>query len=758
MYTFLAILALLASVVILVGYVPPIRRAVVTRGLFTWYKKVLPPMSSTEREAIYAGDTWHEADLFQGRPNWDSLLANPKPTLTAAEQKFIDTEVVELCNLLDEWQVTHHDLDLPKNVWQFIKDKGFFGLHIPKAYGGMEFSALASSTIVQKIATKSLSASVTVMVPNSLGPAELLLEYGTDTQREKYLHRLATGAEIPCFGLTAPDAGSDASSIIDSGIITRGDYGKEKNILGIKLNFHKRYITLAPIATLIGLAVKLYDPEKLLGDKQDLGITVVLVPRDVPGIDIGKRHFPLNQGFMNGPIRGDGIFVPLDAIIGGPERIGRGWQMLVECLAAGRGVSLPAIGAAVAKHCYRTTGAYAKLRRQFNLSIGKFEGVADVLANIGGYTYLLEATRRLTCGAIDQKHKPSVITAICKYHMTEIGRKIINDSMDIHAGRGIQLGPHNYLGRYYEGVPVCITVEGANILTRCLMIFGQGAIRCHPYVLQEMEAVASDDVYAFDKAMAKHIGYVIKNFLRLEGHAITGTLLCSKPAKTRWSYYYRQLSFMSVGLAVTSDLSMLILGGSLKRKENLSARLGDILSYLYLASAILKYSHDHHDSDEDAKYVKWSLDYCLQQIHQAFLYFTLNFPNKFIGTYLRWVIIPSWRNYKLPKDSDGLKIAEHMMQPSEFRERLTSDCIDNGIELAWRKMLEVEPLLKKIDKAIKDNLIKKHDLFANKIAVAVQHNLITTTEAQQLQEFEEMRVDAMRVDEFTNAELTGKKR
>lgn len=749
--TLLALLLLVGTI----ATVPAWRRLLCTQWLFKWFQRRLPPMSATEREAIYAGDTWYETELFQGKPDWSQLLANPMPKLSEREQVFLNNEVEQLCAMVDEWQVLRN-LDLPPAVWQFIKQAGFFGLHIPKEYGGLGFSALASSTIVQKIATKSLTAAVTVMVPNSLGPAELLLKYGTDAQRKQYLHNLARGVEVPCFGLTAPDAGSDASAITDSGIITRGNFGGQQNVLGLKLNWDKRYITLAPVATLIGLAVKVYDPDHLLGDQPELGITVVLVPRDLPGIEIGHRHFPLNQAFMNGPIRGKDVFVPLDAIIGGKERIGRGWQMLVECLAAGRGISLPALSTATGKHCFRTTGAYAKLRRQFNLPIGKFEGVSTALARIGGFTYLLEATRLLTLTAIDQGHKPAVVTAICKYHMTEMGRHVVNDAMDIHAGRAIQLGPRNYLANYYIGTPVSITVEGANILTRCLMIFGQGAIRCHPYILAEMEAGATQNLLAFDQAITKHISYFVQNFAKLKWHALTGTLLCSKPAHTRWGYYYRQLSFLSLGLACSADLAMLILGGNLKRKENLSARLGDVLSYLYMASAVLKYHQDHKENSEDVPYVEWALQHCLQQIQHAFLYLSVNFPQRWLGACLRWLIIPPWRNYRMPSDQLHLEISSDMMQDSALRARLTNYCLDDKIEEVWRAGLAVEPLLVKIDHAVKQKMLPKQANYAAQLRAAFEQKLLTAAELKQLQDFEDMRLQAMRVDEFTNAELMGK--
>lgn len=762
---FLYLLIVLAGAFGIILSVSTLRTSLVSKFIFVWFSKIMPPMSATEREAIAAGDVWHEADLFRGNPNWHKLLANPKPTLTAQESDFLHRQVEELCAMIDDWQISHTALDLPAEVWAYIKREKFFGLHIPKSYGGLGFSALASSTIVQKISTRSLSAAVTVMVPNSLGPAELLLEYGTDEQRNKYLPGLALGEEIPCFGLTSPEAGSDAGALIDSGVITYGTYGKQKNVVGIKLNWNKRYITLAPVATLIGLAVKLYDPEHILGSNEELGITVVLVPTKTPGIEIGKRHFPLNQPFMNGPTRGHDVFVPLDCVIGGEKQIGKGWQMLVECLAAGRGISLPALGTATGKHCYRMVGAYAKIRQQFNLSIGKFEGVASAMAEIGGYTYMLEAMRLLTLGALDQKVRPAVVTAICKYHMTEMARKVINHAMDIHGGRGIILGPRNYLGRIYEGIPISITVEGANILTRCLMIFGQGAVRCHPFVRAEMEAVANPDPNAglqqFDQAFWAHVRYTITNMCRLFFHSLTFTLFCSAPENMPERKYYRQISFLSIALACCADIAMAVLGGNLKRKENLSARLGDVLSYLYIGSSLLKYSLDHAHPKDDEAHLTWSLQYCLYQTQRALNGFLANFPSRIIGKVMQWIIFPPWRNYPYPKDALGLQISNAMMQDTELRERLTAFCYGGTqphdpvyrVEAAWYKMLHAEPVFAKIDAAVKQNKINRKNSLLEKTHAALQQKIITQHEANLVAEFLTLQADAVQVDEFTTKEL-----
>lgn len=761
MAKWILILVLLLVAIGVIVTVVALRRLLITRWVMRWFKKVLPPMSVTEQEAIDAGDTWHEADLFQGKPNWDNLLAFPKPTLSKKEQDFLNNEVQTFCDMVDDWKITHHDYDLTEQAWNYLKTAGFFGLHIPPEFGGLGFSALASSTIVQKVATKSPTAAVIVMVPNSLGPAELLLNYGTEEQKTKYLHKLAKGVEVPCFGLTSPVAGSDAGAIVDVGIVVRGDFNGQSNVLGLRLNWDKRYITLAPIATVIGLAVKVKDPDHLLGQKVDLGITVVLMPTDLPGIEIGKRHFPLNQPFMNGPTRGHDVFVPLDFVIGGTERIGKGWLMLVECLAAGRGISLPAVSTATGKHCFAVTGAYAKLRQQFGLSIGKFEGVAAALTRIGGYTYMLEATRVLTLGAIDQKFRPSVVTAIAKFHMTETARKVINDSMDIHGGRGVMLGPRNYLARTYEAVPISITVEGANILTRCLIIFGQGAIRCHPYVLKEMMAVMNPDqkkgLEQFDAAFSAHVCYSISNYFKLLGHSLTAMIFCSTSTKDPvWSKYYKRLSFFSLALACCADMAMLCLGGNLKRKENLSARLGDVLSYLYMASAVLKYNYDHGGQTEEKIYVQWVLDYCLYNIQVALEGLLLNFPIPILGRPLKWLILPVGRNFRLPKDDVDLLISKHMMETSNLRDRLIQNCIPVAkVEQSWRKMLEVEPISNLIEQAVKQGKIAKSIGKTEQVNHAIAQKIISEQEAEAMREFIAMQLDVLQVDEFTQSELTG---
>jgi acyl-CoA dehydrogenase len=495
----------------------PLRQSLVTRPFMKIYRRMLPAMSATEREALEAGTVWWDGELFTGKPDWSKLLSAKAPKLTAEEQAFLDGPCEELCRMIDDFDITHRRGDMPPEVWDFLKRNGFFAMIIGKKYGGLEFSAYAHSCVLAKLSTRSAVVSSTVAVPNSLGPGELLQHYGTDEQKNYYLPRLARGEDIPCFALTGPRAGSDAASLPDSGVVCRGMW-QGREIVGLKLNFSKRYITLAPVATVIGLAFRMFDPDRLLGSTTDIGITCALIPRETPGISIGRRHFPLNVPFQNGPIKGTDVFVPLDYIIGGPKMAGQGWRMLVEQLSVGRCISLPSSGTGGGKAAVFATGAYARIRRQFNMPIGKFEGVESVLAKMVGLTYTMDAARSVTAGAIDGGERPSVPSAMLKYHVTEMSRQIANDAMDIHGGKGICLGPRNYLGRGYQVVPVAITVEGANILTRSLIIFGQGAIRCHPYVFKEMEAARNTNraqgIKDFDSALLGHVGFTLSNAVR----------------------------------------------------------------------------------------------------------------------------------------------------------------------------------------------------------------------------------------------------
>jgi acyl-CoA dehydrogenase len=663
-------------------FMPAFRRGLISDRLLTWFRRVLPQVSQTEQEALDAGTVWWDGELFSGKPAWEKLLATPQPRLNSEEQAFVEGPVEELCRLCDDWEITHELNDLPENVWQFIKSHGFLGMIIPKEYGGLGFSAFAHSQVIQKLATRNATACVSVMVPNSLGPAELLLHYGTDQQKNYYLPRLAKGLEMPCFALTSPDAGSDAGGIPDFGVVCKGVHDGV-NTLGIRVTWDKRYITLGPVATLLGLAFKLYDPEGLLGDERDIGITLALIPTNHPGVNIGRRHFPLNSSFMNGPNSGDDVFIPLDWVIGGREYAGQGWRMLMESLAAGRSISLPSSSAGAAKIAARTTGAYARVRSQFKLPIGKFEGVDEAMGRIGGHTYAIESARRLTAGAVDLGEKPSVISAIVKYHATERGRQVINDAMDVHGGKGICLGPNNYLGRAYQQIPIGITVEGANILTRTMMIFGQGAIRCHPYVLKEIAAAGeSDSARAsedFDAAFWGHAGFFVSNVARSLLLGLTGARLTRAPGAPALKRYYQQFTRMSAAFAFAADLSMMFLGGNLKRKEKLSGRLGDILSQLYLASAVLKRFEDDGRQKDDLPLVHWALKDALARIQQAFYGVFENFPNRYAAIVMRLTVFPWGRVFSEPEDDLGSEIARLMMEPSEARERLSNN------SFVWRK-------------------------------------------------------------------------
>ena len=648
------------------------RRNVLSRPLLELFRRILPRMSQTEREALEAGTVWWDAELFSGRPNWHRLLEFPQPRLSEAERAFLDGPVEALCTMLDDWRITRELEDLPPEVWRFMKEKGFFGLVIPKAYGGLEFSALGHSEVVMRIASRSVTAAVTVMVPNSLGPAELLLHYGTAEQKDHYLPRLARGEEIPCFALTGPRAGSDAGAMPDTGVVCKGEF-QGKEVLGIRLNWDKRYITLAPVATVLGLAFKLYDPDHLLGETEDLGITCALIPTDTPGVEIGARHHPLDIPFQNGPTRGRDVFIPVDWIIGGAERAGQGWRMLMERLAVGRGISLPALSTGAGKLACRATGAYARIRRQFKLPIGRFEGVEEALARIAGYTYMMDAARSLTATAVDLGEKAAVVSAIVKYNLTEYMRRAVNDAMDVQGGSGICLGPRNLLGRAYQAVPISITVEGANILTRSLIIYGQGAIRCHPYVLEEMHAAADTGPEAlerFDAALVGHIGFVLGNLSRMVFLGLSHGHLARAPGGAG-RRHYQHLTRLSAAFAFLSDVAMLVLGGSLKRREKITGRFADALSHLYLASAVLKRFEEQGHPAADRPLMHWACRHALHQIQEALDGLLRNFPYR-LGWLLRPLVFPLGRRFPPPADRLGHLAAQVLLAPGEARDRLTA--------------------------------------------------------------------------------------
>lgn len=741
--------------------IPAVRLKLITQPIFKLFRRVLPPISKTEQEAIEAGDVWWEKDLMSGQPEWKKLLAMPKPSLSEAEQSFIDNQVETLCAMLNDWRDVYEAKRIPQAVWDYLKQERFLGLIIPKQYGGLEFSHLAHSTIVAKIASRSISSAVNVMVPNSLGPAELLIRYGTEEQKQYYLPRLAEGDEIPCFALTGNEAGSDAGAISDHGVVCYDQYNNKK-VLGIRLSWEKRYITLAPIATVIGLAFKLSDPEHLLSDKEELGVTLCLLPASHPGVEIGNRHLPMNLPFKNGTTRGKDVFIPMQWIIGGQANAGKGWRMLMECLAEGRGISIPALTTGSSKLCYRMTGAYARIRKQFKLPIGCFEGVQEKLAEIGGYTYLIEATRLLTATALSQGIKPAIPASISKYHMTELNRKLVDNAMDIHGGRGIQMGPRNYLAPIYQGIPIGITVEGANIITRNLMIFGQGAIRCHPFVRNEMAAAAEPDVKhglnKFDKLLLRHIGYFISNLFRSFALGLSRGSLVRSPVSGPMAKYFRQLSRMSAALAFVTDVSFLIMGGQLKRKENLSARLGDVLSELYLASAVLKYHQDNGAKEDDLAFARWTCKLCLNNIYLAFDRFFVNFPMAWLGRVMRVIIFPYGRSYRTPTDLLGHIIAKEMQTPSAFRDRLTQYCyigkdvddVTGRVEHAFTKCVAAEVVSKKLTRAIKEGVLAV-DLRAKlskRLSAALEKGVLNEDEAQLMRDYDALRHDVILVDEF----------
>ena len=738
-------------VLIMLLCVTPLRQFFLVKPFLAYLSSILPPISETEKIVLEAGDMWWEKDLFRGRPNWKALHNISLSNLTREEEIFINDQVETLCSMLNDFNILTVEHDLPISVWDFLKKHKFFGMVIPKKYEGLGFSALAHSSIVLKIATRSVSAAVNALVPNSLGPAELLLHYGTEEQKDYYLPRLARGEEIPCFALTSVDAGSDAAALKDNGIVCKGTY-QDKEILGIRLNFNKRYITLAPIATVIGVAFKLSDPDQLLGGKKEIGITVALVPSSITGVEIGKRHSPMGLAFMNGPITGKNVFIPISFVIGGEKMLGQGWRMLMECLSIGRGISLPAVSAAQAQLAYRMTGAYSVLRQQFHLSIAHFEGVAAALARIAGLTYLIEATRRFTVTAVDASLKPALASAIAKYHMTEFARTIVNDAMDIHGGRGIQMGPRNYLAQGYIAIPISITVEGANILTRNLILFGQGAVRCHPYLRDEMQAVETKDISGLDKLLMQHFSYTIKNLFKTFLLAFgLGHFFVKTPIK-RFSYYYRQISRLSAALALVTDFTLIILGGNLKRKERLSARLGDVLSYLYIASSVIRYVQEYPLSKEDDAYARWGLNYCLYHIQYSFEKFFNNFPKPLVAKLLKFIIFPLGRSYQLPTDKQDMQLVAVMAKIGKFRDRITQDCYlgkkpedpTGRIEIAFNEFIKAQPIREKLKK---QGLNRDLDI-EQQLESALTKKILTHAEVEQFLKAQKFQQDAMQVDAF----------
>lgn len=742
-----------------------VRQQYISAPALKMFKKIMPEMSRTEEEAIEAGTTWWEADLFCGKPDWQKMHSIPAPQLSEEEQAFLDGPVETVCQMTCDWQTTHELADLPPEVWQYLKDNKFFAMIIKKEYGGLDFSAYAQSQVLQKLACKGSVLASTVGVPNSLGPGELLQHYGTSKQKDYYLPRLAKGLEIPCFALTSPEAGSDAGAIPDFGVVCKGEW-EGKEILGMKLTWNKRYITLAPVATVLGLAIKLYDPDGLIGDTEDLGITCALIPTDTDGVKIGRRHFPLNVTFQNGPTQGEEIFVPLDYIIGGQAMAGQGWRMLVECLSVGRAITLPSNSTGGIRAMAAATGAYSRIRRQFKLPIGKMEGVEEPLARLGGYAYMCDATTTMSTGAIDLGEKPSVISAIAKYHMTERLRQGTIDAMDVHGGKGICLGPNNYLGRGYQGAPIAITVEGANILTRNMIIYGQGAIRCHPFVLEEMRAAKSTDfnsaVKQFDDALFGHIGFTISNAMRTFWLSLTNANFAESPFSDRTKKYYQQITRFSSALAFMSDLSMATLGGNLKRKERVSARLGDVLSMLYITSATLKRFDDQGRPAHSVALMEWAAQDCLHQAQHALFELLDNFPNKWIGKAVKLLVFPWGRT--LPKPSDKLdhKVARLLQVPGEGRNAIMHNLhfsrLDSNVmgvqEQTLDDIIAAEPIFDKVCRVAGKRL---PFMRLNEVAkLGLELNAISEEDAELLNRAEVGRLKAINVDDFDPQELVSK--
>ncbi|EOQ73435.1 acyl-CoA dehydrogenase [Acinetobacter lactucae] len=738
----------------------PLRFNLITKPAYKTLANSMPSISTTEQEALEAGTSWWEKELFMGAPDWSQFEKYPYPTLSEEEQSFIDNEVELLCSMLDEWEIHHHLKDLPPEVWQFIKDKGFLGLIIPKSFGGKEFSSFAQSRIMSKIASRSLTTAVSCMVPNSLGPGELLMHYGTDAQKQQYLPGLAKGEEIPCFGLTSPEAGSDAGAIPDSGVVCYGEY-EGAQVLGLRMNFSKRWITLAPIATVVGLAFKLYDPEGLLGDKNktEYGITCALIPASHAGVKIGARHYP-GSPFMNGTVEGEDVFIPIDWIIGGQENAGKGWRMLMECLGVGRGISLPALATAAGEMSYLTIGAFAKIRQQFNISVGKFEGVQEATSEIASDAYMLEAFRYLvTCG-LNQGGTPAVMTAMAKYYATETMRKVVNHGMDIAGGRAIQLGPRNFLALTYQAIPIAITVEGANILTRSLMIFGQGSMRCHPYLFEELQLLQSEDknnsVKKFDDLLFKHLAYTFNRGARSFAYGWTGGSSDAPQSADQFTTsYYKTINRFSANFALVSDMSLGLLAGDLKRKEMLSGRLADIHAHLFISTAILKFYEAGQKTEAEQLHAKLALQKTFLNIQEAFWGLFENFPAKLPAAFVKWICFPFGRVISKPDDELKQQVAELMMQEHPFREQLKhhvfystkADDVTGRLEHTFQILRTLEPLWDKFKKA--ESKGKFTGLtFEENIEQAIKEGFISESEAQQLLQYNAIRFDSMLTDVF----------
>ncbi|HEX7077256.1 MAG TPA: acyl-CoA dehydrogenase [Candidatus Eisenbacteria bacterium] len=749
MFVWLSVLVVL----VLVFAVPAIRRQLLSRWIMPAVGAALPRMGETERIALEAGSVWWDAELFSGRPDWKRLLAFRPKGLTDAERAFIAGPVETLCGMLSEWDVLQRG-DLSPEAWAFLKKHRFFGMIIPEEYGGLGFSAAAHSAVITKIASRSVTASVTAMVPNSLGPAELLLHYGTAAQKRHYLPRLAAGEEIPCFALTEPEAGSDATAQHSVGIVEKGIF-EGHEVLGMRLNWSKRYITLAPVATVLGLAFALKDPNRLLGGEETIGITCALLPTNLPGIEVGERHDPLGVPFLNGPTFGTDVFVPLEFIIGGPEMAGKGWRMLMENLAAGRGISLPSLASGCSQLATRVVTAYGTVREQFGLPIGRFEGIEEPIARIVGRTYLMDAARRLTLGAVDEGQKPAVISAIVKHYLTEGMRAVVNDAMDVQAGAGISRGPRNVLAAAYAAVPIGITVEGANILTRSLIIYGQGAVRCHPYVQKEMAAIAKRDLAAFDRAFFAHLGHVLATIGRSFLDGLTGGRFAGVPVSGPARPLFGRLAHLSAAFALTSEVAMATLGGSLKRLERLSGRLADALAWMYLSSATLKRYVDDGQKKPEWPIVRWASAFAFHQAQLALLGVMDNLPNRPAAWFLRAATFPAGARHKAPTDRMSAAAARSVLEDRALRLALTPDLYvppaSEGslgrLEAAFAKAVAAQP----VDRKLKDALRARRlpPLAGAALATAAREaGLITEEERHLWHEADAARRDVIQVDAF----------
>ena len=755
--------ALLPAILLALLSITAIRQAVLTGPAYRMVKSILPRISRTEQEALDAGTVGWDAEIFSGRPQWDRLFAIRKPDLTAEEQAFLDGPCEEVCRMIDDWDTRHNRMDLPPEVWQFLKDKGFFGMLIGKEHGGLGFSAQAQSQVVSKIASRSVAAGITVMVPNSLGPGELLEKYGTPEQQGKYLHRLAKGQEIPCFALTGAHAGSDAAGMRDVGVVTHGEY-EGKTVLGVRLSWDKRYITLAPVATLLGVAFNLYDPDNHLGKGAEVGITLALVPADYPGVEIGRRHLPARAAFMNGPTSGKDVFIPMEFLIGGTDYAGQGWRMLMECLATGRAISLPAIGTVSIKAALRATSAYARIRRQFGIAIGMMEGVGEGLARMVKSAYQFEASRAMTAAIVDDGQKPAVISAALKYRTTEEMRGRMDDALDIHGGRAIQDGPSNYLFAGYQTVPVAITVEGANILTRTLITFAQGALRAHPYLLKEVQSAQNPDkrqgLADFDKAFSGHIGFMLRNITASFWYNITGGRFASSPVEHELKRWYRQLHRYSQSFALAGDWTVAFLGGDLKRKQMLSGRMADVFSDLYLLSTALKRYEDDGRMPEDIPVIDAIARDRIASIQKGLGEVIDNFPNPVLKFALGLLIFPFGRTARPSSDRQNYRLARSVLGHSSFRDRLTRgvyttfDPADRTgmLEDALTKVEAAAEIEKKFFRAIKKREIERR-LDRDAIADAVEKGILTHEEAEIMRAADEATDRVIKVDDFAPDEL-----